>query len=193
MTDRPPDIHHSFKRGCGVLACVLYCQKRLVSVSIRNCITLPVAMILSVNQERKLSSCLRFPPPSQLSRLLLLSLLLEHVPLTRTTDTCYYESGARAASYIVPCPSTASPTSCCQLGDICLSDNACLSTGFNITYLYGCTDPTYQDATCPYKCNLSDACTHEHSSQRDFTLTLKQLTHGHHWSIVGALRGSGPA
>ncbi|KAK5064292.1 hypothetical protein LTR84_000125 [Exophiala bonariae] len=67
-------------------------------------------------------------------------------------NDCYYAAGERAGSAIVPCGSGDSISSCCQIGDLCLSDSACWNPTHNVTYLYGCSDPTYSDPSCPWKC-----------------------------------------
>lgn len=70
-------------------------------------------------------------------------------------NQCFYAPGKRAGSIVVPCSSEGSYAACCQQGDICLSDSACWNPQYNVTYLYGCTDPNYADYACPYKCGPS--------------------------------------
>ena len=78
------------------------------------------------------------------------------IPLVSAQDNqCFYAADKRAGSIIVPCSSGPGYASCCQLGDICLSDSACWNAQYNVTYLYGCTDSAYTDYTCPYKCGAS--------------------------------------
>jgi len=43
-------------------------------------------------------------------------------------------------------------SACCLLGDICLSGSTCWNFDTGNLYQYGCTDITYKDETCPYKC-----------------------------------------
>jgi hypothetical protein len=88
-----------------------------------------------------------------LSLLTLLSLYLS-VAFAQTNQ-CFYAVDERAGSAIVPCASGSAFAACCQIGDICLSDSACWNPQYNVTYLYGCTDPTYSDYTCPYKCGAT--------------------------------------
>jgi len=85
-----------------------------------------------------------------LSLLTLLSLCLS-VAFAQTNQ-CFYAANERAGSAIVPCASGSGFVACCQIGDLCLSDSACWNPQHNVTYLYGCTDPTYSDYTCPFKC-----------------------------------------
>ena len=86
-------------------------------------------------------------------RLTVLSLATALLTLAFAQDNqCFYAANQRAGSIIVPCSSTGTFASCCQLGDLCLSDSACWNPTHNVTYLYGCTDSSYQDFTCPYKC-----------------------------------------
>jgi len=88
--------------------------------------------------------------------LTVLWLAAEFITLVSAQDNqCFYAADKRAGSIIVPCNSGPGYASCCQLGDICLSDSACWNAKYNVTYLYGCTDSTYTDYTCPYKCGPS--------------------------------------
>jgi len=88
--------------------------------------------------------------------LTVLSLAAAFITLVSAQDNqCFYAADKRAGSSIVPCSSGPGYASCCQLGDICLSDSACWNAEYNVTYLYGCTDSTYTDYTCPYKCGAS--------------------------------------
>ena len=66
-------------------------------------------------------------------------------------QTCYVSAGVEADSSVVPCGSSG-VSACCQLGDICLSDSACFNYVTGVTYLYGCTDSSYSDGVCPWKC-----------------------------------------
>jgi hypothetical protein len=43
-------------------------------------------------------------------------------------------------------------SACCLVGDVCLSGNTCWNFDTGNLYQYGCTDITYKDETCPYKC-----------------------------------------
>ncbi|KAK5133567.1 hypothetical protein LTR08_007606 [Meristemomyces frigidus] len=66
---------------------------------------------------------------------------------------CYFGPGAdgRAPSEVVPCLGSGQ-SACCLLGDTCLSGNTCYNYATGDLYQYGCTDITYTDSTCPYKC-----------------------------------------
>ena len=70
-------------------------------------------------------------------------------------NQCFYAANKRAGSIIVPCSNVGGYASCCQQGDICLSDCACWNPTYNVTYLYGCTYPSYTHYTCPYKCGAA--------------------------------------
>ena len=85
---------------------------------------------------------------------LLLILLLR---VATAQNQCYYAANTRAGSAIIPCGGSSSISACCQIGDLCLSDSACWNPTHNVTYLYGCTDPTYTDASCPWKCGADFA------------------------------------
>ena len=84
------------------------------------------------------------------------SLFLTCVTLTLGQQECYFGPGAsnRGPSSLVPCLSTGQ-SACCLLGDTCLSGNTCYNYKTGDLYQYGCTDITYRDATCPYKCGWS--------------------------------------
>ena len=74
------------------------------------------------------------------------------VAVASAQNQCYYAADERAGSAIIPCGGSSSISACCQIGDLCLSDSACWNPTHNVTYLYGCTDPTYTDSACPWKC-----------------------------------------
>lgn len=82
------------------------------------------------------------------------TLLLGFLSLS-TAQTCYYAKGKSVDSFYVPCAQASESDiySCCGLGHLCLSDNACWDPETNVTYQYGCTDSTYQDKSCPTKCD----------------------------------------
>lgn len=86
------------------------------------------------------------------SSMVWLSILLAPVLVTGQQE-CYFGPGAtnRGPSNLVPCNGTGTST-CCLLGDTCLSGNACYNYATGDLYQYGCTDITYEDETCPYKC-----------------------------------------
>ena len=74
------------------------------------------------------------------------------VNLFISNGTCYRAAGNESDAAFAPCGNDAAGhKSCCQLGDLCLSHNACFNGQFGTTYLAGCSDPTYQDAACPDK------------------------------------------
>jgi hypothetical protein len=68
---------------------------------------------------------------------------------------CYFGPGAqnRGPANLVPCNGTGTST-CCLLGDTCLSGNTCYNYATGDLYQYGCTDIEYKDASCPYKCGF---------------------------------------
>lgn len=71
---------------------------------------------------------------------------------------CYFGPGAenRGTSDLVPCESSGQ-SACCLLGDTCLSGNTCYNFESGNLYQYGCTDITYQDESCPYKCGWNSS------------------------------------
>jgi len=81
------------------------------------------------------------------------ALLSLGLPVVRAqANQCFYAANKEAGSVIVPCSNAPGIQSCCQQGDVCLADNACWNPTYNVTYLYGCTDPAYQNYHCPFKC-----------------------------------------
>lgn len=90
------------------------------------------------------------------SSMVWLSVLLAPVVLVTGQQQCYFGPGAtnRGPPNLVPCNGTGAST-CCLLGDTCLSGNACYNYATGDLYQYGCTDITYEDETCPYKCGWS--------------------------------------
>lgn len=63
---------------------------------------------------------------------------------------CYYSANKLAGSDYIPCGDTSNgqSQSCCHLGDNCLFDGVCFSLSTGMTYIAGCTDSSYEDATC---------------------------------------------
>ncbi|KAI1462604.1 hypothetical protein F4805DRAFT_3101 [Annulohypoxylon moriforme] len=70
-----------------------------------------------------------------------------------SNGTCYYDEDSKILKDYIPCGNVATGRNwtCCAAGDICLSNSACYHRHFDITYLSGCTDSSYQDSSCPYK------------------------------------------
>lgn len=74
-----------------------------------------------------------------------------------SNGTCYTASGKKLDSSFIPCGNQAfGHQTCCGKGDNCLADGACFGvhgTGYGsmLTYWAGCSDPDYQDASCPKK------------------------------------------
>jgi hypothetical protein len=74
--------------------------------------------------------------------------------LANAQRPCYVGAGLeyRAPPFVVPCLDNEQEVACCSLGDVCLSGNTCWNFDAGNLYQYGCTDVTYTDQTCPYKC-----------------------------------------
>jgi hypothetical protein len=70
-----------------------------------------------------------------------------------SNGTCFRAAnGKKSYGVIIPCGNVAlGHIHCCQAGDHCLEENACYNGEFGTTYLAGCTDSTYEDASCPDK------------------------------------------
>ncbi|KAK3990986.1 hypothetical protein QBC44DRAFT_368328 [Cladorrhinum sp. PSN332] len=74
-----------------------------------------------------------------------------------SNGTCYWIRGNVAEEHFVPCGNQRyGHTHCCWLGAMCLEYNACYSFWVGATYLAGCTNPDYKDASCPDKRVHSD-------------------------------------
>ncbi|CAJ2506687.1 Uu.00g078730.m01.CDS01 [Anthostomella pinea] len=80
-----------------------------------------------------------------------------------SNGTCYTAVGKKfEAGNFIPCGNDAfGHHTCCGGGDNCLADNACFGYygsgyGSSLTYMAGCTDPDYKDATCPDKKGIDD-------------------------------------
>ncbi|KAK6074614.1 hypothetical protein SCUP234_08144 [Seiridium cupressi] len=74
-----------------------------------------------------------------------------------SNGTCYSAAGKKLDGSFVPCGNDAfGHQTCCGAGDNCLADNACFGVhgsgyGSYLTYMAGCSDPDYKDASCPDK------------------------------------------
>jgi hypothetical protein len=107
--------------------------------------------------------------------------------LTQAQQQCYFGPGAenRGPSELVPCMASGQ-SSCCLLGDVCLSGSTCWNFDTGNLYQYGCTDINYEDESCPYKCGSNSS---EYPAQnRQLTTTDIKSTqpcrHGRLSSIV---------
>ncbi|KAF2638687.1 hypothetical protein P280DRAFT_482024 [Massarina eburnea CBS 473.64] len=93
------------------------------------------------------------------------------------SDTCYTLNGMKTGLFdtlsYIPCNATAiengQHSACCASTDLCLTNGLCKynapkdAPAFNEYWRIGCTDPTYQDASCPKQCaniEKDDAPTH---------------------------------
>lgn len=99
-------------------------------------------------------------------------LLLSHCLLVTGQQECYFAAGAvnRGPANLVPCEASGQ-SACCLLGDTCLSGSTCYNFESGDLYQYGCTDITYKDASCPFKCGWNAS-----GSQKSFYLYLLELT-----------------
>ncbi|KAK3292165.1 uncharacterized protein B0H64DRAFT_222871 [Chaetomium fimeti] len=74
-----------------------------------------------------------------------------------SNGTCFYALGFFSHYKFIPCGNAAlGHIHCCQAGDHCLEENACYNDRYGTTYLTGCTDPDYKDASCPDKKSYSE-------------------------------------
>jgi hypothetical protein len=89
-----------------------------------------------------------------------ISLVLALVRIVTAQQQCYFGPGAqnRGPSELVPCLNTGQ-SACCLLGDVCLSGNTCWNFVTGNLYQYGCTDISYKDESCPYKCGFNSSMT----------------------------------
>lgn len=80
-----------------------------------------------------------------------------------SNGTCYSKAGEKLDDSFIPCGNTAFGfQTCCGAGDNCLADNACFGHhgdgyGSDLTYQAGCTDPDYNDDSCPDKKGIGNA------------------------------------
>lgn len=106
--------------------------------------------------------------------LLLLTASISGVMATSSVSpyACYVAAGLefRAPEYVVPCINGDGHSPCCLLGDLCLAGNACFNIVTDTLYQYGCTDESYTDESCPYKCGW-DPCTYANSFEKPSVLT----------------------
>ncbi len=91
-----------------------------------------------------------------------------------SNGTCYWAADQQMNANFLPCGNDFyGHRACCWVGDTCLADNACFgshgdgSDGTRVTYLAGCSDPSYADATCPDKAPYEGE--HFSSSSPSFT------------------------
>lgn len=69
-----------------------------------------------------------------------------------SNGTCYFMARNFVLGVFIPCGNVAfGNIHCCQIGDHCLEEGACYNKEYGTTYLAGCTDQSYEDASCPDK------------------------------------------
>ncbi|KAI0015681.1 hypothetical protein F4780DRAFT_783948 [Xylariomycetidae sp. FL0641] len=66
---------------------------------------------------------------------------------------CFYGEGSISDPRFIPCgnAAVAGTQACCFQGDFCLAENVCYDNDTAVTYITGCTDPTYSSSKCPHK------------------------------------------
>lgn len=86
------------------------------------------------------------------------ALSFRQLVLVAGQQQCYVGAGAenRGPPSLVPCLSSGE-SACCLLGDTCLSGNTCYNFETGDLYQYGCTDITYTNSVCPYKCGWNSS------------------------------------
>ncbi|KAL1878191.1 hypothetical protein Daus18300_002108 [Diaporthe australafricana] len=71
-----------------------------------------------------------------------------------SNGTCYSSAHLKADSAMIPCGNDANDhAACCQAGDNCLESSVCYSPEYGVTYISGCSDPSYEHPSCPNKFN----------------------------------------
>ncbi|KAF2487551.1 hypothetical protein BDY17DRAFT_13404 [Neohortaea acidophila] len=116
--------------------------------------------LINYARERPVLDAIPMPsstsPQPRLPLSLLLPLLLSSAALTSAQAACYWAAGPQyrlpESAGVVPCDENGY-SACCKLGDICLAGNACYNFETDDTYQYGCSDPSYKDPSCPFKCD----------------------------------------
>lgn len=69
-----------------------------------------------------------------------------------SNGTCYSGRHLEANPAMIPCGNDYyGRVACCQATDNCLESGACFNGQFFVTYVAGCTDPEYEDESCPDK------------------------------------------
>lgn len=69
-----------------------------------------------------------------------------------SNGTCYLGRQDKSDPAMIPCGNDYfGHVACCQANDNCLESSVCFNGEFYVTYVAGCTDPEYQDASCPAK------------------------------------------
>jgi hypothetical protein len=95
--------------------------------------------------------------PSRHCRCVALQATMGDSNILVSNGTCYSSAGNKLDSSFIPCGNDAfGHQTCCGAGDNCMADNACFGVhgsgyGSFLTYMGGCTDPEYKDASCPDK------------------------------------------
>lgn len=69
-----------------------------------------------------------------------------------SNGTCYSGRDLKANSSMIPCGNDYyGHIACCQESDTCLESNSCFNGEYFVTYVAGCSDPSYEDESCPDK------------------------------------------
>lgn len=71
-----------------------------------------------------------------------------------SNGTCYSDAHLEADGAMIPCGNDANDhIACCQAGDNCLESSVCYNPEYGVTYVSGCSDPSYEHPSCPNKFN----------------------------------------
>ncbi|KAK8019832.1 hypothetical protein PG990_004970 [Apiospora arundinis] len=75
-----------------------------------------------------------------------------------SNGTCYFARGQIADRHFIPCGNAVvnGPQACCYEGDFCLSSNTCWDDTTIVTYVAGCTDPSFTSSKCIQKNDYPD-------------------------------------
>ncbi|KAK7940874.1 uncharacterized protein PG986_013261 [Apiospora aurea] len=75
-----------------------------------------------------------------------------------SNGTCYFDRGQIANRHFIPCGNAVvnGPQACCYEGDFCLSSNTCWDNTTIVTYVAGCTDPSFSSSKCIQKNGYPD-------------------------------------
>ncbi len=87
-----------------------------------------------------------------------ISRMSNNTALLLSEGTCYFGAGQRADSRFIPCGNAQleGPQACCYQNDYCLSSNTCWDALTVVTYIAGCTDPSFRSDKCPQRNNYPD-------------------------------------
>jgi hypothetical protein len=86
-------------------------------------------------------------------RLVLLYRTLGSYVMAQFTPSCYLPDGSVDTTGVTPCDASATFSHCCNTRDLCLANGYCFGILWSDVYRSSCTDPSFEDLSCPYYCS----------------------------------------